>query len=269
MSDTESIDAEIKRLERDKKLEELRQLRSGWTKWATPATILALLPFLVGFGAWALSEFRLYSNQEVFRQLEREKQALISEKTALQTEKTGLNIEIQTLVELKQHFAEETRRAEEQRDNVQRQLDELRVQDQKRQAKVDANYLKARFARDAADYALGHVDVGQAKEKLDDFRRVVEGMPAEVADGLRAVVRDYELAVDMIDASTETLVMSGEALDLLPASEWARNFHSRPSGYFIQGRQIMIANPGPEASYYDVDRGRLLTDEEASNLSRM
>jgi hypothetical protein len=268
MSDAESIDAEIKRLERDKKIEELRQLKSGWTKWATPATMLALLPFLIGFGAWALSELRLYSNQEVFRQLEREKQSLIAEKAALQGEKTGLNIEIQTLIQLKQHYGEEAEKAEALRNEVQGRLDELRALAEKRQAQVDANYLKARFARDEADYALSHIDVGQAEEKLDEFRRAVEGMPADLAAKLRGVVSDYELAVDMIDASTETLVMSGEALDLLPASDWARRFESRPSGYFIPGRQIMIADPGPEASYYDVDRGRLLTDEEARNLSR-
>jgi hypothetical protein len=48
---SDQLELEIKRLERDKRLEEIRQLRaSGRRQWITPTALAAVLPLLAGLG---------------------------------------------------------------------------------------------------------------------------------------------------------------------------------------------------------------------------
>jgi ferric-dicitrate binding protein FerR (iron transport regulator) len=66
---SDQLELEIKRLERDKRLEEIRQLRaSGRRQWITPTALAAVLPLLAGLGVWVFNEMKQY--HEGYRALE-------------------------------------------------------------------------------------------------------------------------------------------------------------------------------------------------------
>lgn len=267
MSQNEAVelDAEIKRLDRDKKLEELRQLKtagSPWTRWLTPTVLLALIPLLAAFGAWVMNEFRLYTNQEAFRQLQAEKSALIAEKTALEVQKTGLNIEIQTLLLQKRDYAD-------QAENVRRELEALQRRLDAQQAGFDAAYLKSRFTSDEATYALGHVSLEEERARIDGLKAELDRLPPDLIARFRDALGAFDLQLEIVDISKQILAESNEALKLFPVSEWTRSLEPRPQGYFDSDGRIMIANAGTDdVAYYDVDAGRFLSKEETAGFPR-
>lgn len=263
--DTLGLDAEIKRLDRDKKLEELRQLKtagSPWTRWLTPTFLIAAIPLLAAFGAWMMKEFELYSNQEAFRQLQAEKAALIALKTDLEVQKTSLNIEIQTLLLQKGDYASQTAAVRDELAALQRRLDE-------QQAGFDVAYLKSRFTNVEATYALGHVSVEEEKARLDALKADLDRLPADLITKFRNALGAFDLHLTIVDISKQILAESNEALKLFPVSEWTHTLEPRPEGYFAPERRIMISNAGTDdVAYYDVDEGRYLSEAEVVGFSR-
>lgn len=107
MSEDE-IDRQIKKLELDRRVEEVKQLRDkAKLSWITPAVVLALLPVIGGLLLWGYSELKQYS--EGFQALT-ERDKLKQEKLELERYKNSLNIEISTLVDLKNHYEKEASR---------------------------------------------------------------------------------------------------------------------------------------------------------------
>jgi hypothetical protein len=59
METDNDIERQIKELERDKRLEEIKQLRAdAKTRWITPAFLIALLPILGTFGWWGVEQLK-------------------------------------------------------------------------------------------------------------------------------------------------------------------------------------------------------------------
>src|SRR5215510_13816616 len=58
----QQLELEIRRLERDKRLEEIKQLRaSRRTQWITPAALATLVPLLAGLILWIFGELKQYN----------------------------------------------------------------------------------------------------------------------------------------------------------------------------------------------------------------
>lgn len=250
---SDDLEIELRRLERDKRIEEIRQLKSrGRAQWITPAALAAMLPLLAGLGIWMVGEIKQYN--EGYRALQ-EVDRLAAEKDALQEQKNNLNIEVSTLLDLKRHYAE--------------QANELQAKFEERQQQLDATYARARFAAAEARYALGHIEgLGPAPDAaaLAALRQQMDNLPPEVAETLDRILERYGLAVDMIELSEKTLAAFGDTLELVPVSAWAAELEYMPSGSIAAGRNVMIsqARRGDDHSrrYYDVDEGRFLLESE-------
>jgi len=246
-----TIEAEIKQLERDKLAEELTQLKaSGKRQWITPTALASLVPLLAGLGIWLANEVKQYN--EAFQALA-ERDALRVDKTELQRQKDSLNQEIETLLALKNDYAEQAR-------DLQARVDE-------RQQQLDASYLRARFASAEARYALSHVEgMGPRLERgdLDRLRAALGDLPNATAAEIDRVFELYALSSDMIEATKQTLKSFSEALDQVPVSEWARALKPMPAGW-LNGRNVMEEQGSDDSAprYYDVDEGRFLTPEES------
>jgi hypothetical protein len=249
----DQLDIELRRLERDKRIEEIRQLKArGRAQWITPAALAAMIPLLAGFGIWVVGEIKQYN--EGYRALQ-EVDRLAAEKDALQEQKNDLNIEVSTLLDLKRHYAE--------------QASELQARFEERQQQLDATYARARFAAAEAGYALGHIEgLGPAPDAaaLAALRQHRDDLPPEVAETLGQFLERYGLAVEMIGISEKTLAAFGAALEIVPVSDWAAELSYMPSGSIAAGRNVMISQTGrrdgQSPRYYDVDEGRFLSESE-------
>lgn len=249
---TESLDRleiEIKRLERDKRIEEIKQIKaSGKTRWITPTALAALLPMLAGIGLWVVSELKQYG--EGYQAL-RKRGKLLAEKQELQRQKESLNIEIIALLDLKKHYAEQAKA--------------LRVQSKERQKMLDTTYVQARFATAETRYALSHIEgmgPGPNHIALEKLKKDLAGLPNGLSRQLHEILDRYILAVDMIDVSQRTLEAFRTTLGLISASDWAVKLEAVPSGYVIADRNIMIERSPQGNRYFDVDEGRFLSEEE-------
>lgn len=250
----DDLDLDIKRLERDKRIEEIRQLRaSGRTSWITPTALAALLPLLAGFGVWIIGELKQFN--EGYAALA-ERDQLRVEKESLQRQKDSLNIEVATLLSLKSHYADQAK--------------ELQARFAARQEALDRIYLRARFASDEASYALDHLTAmgrGLDRVTLDRLGMDIGVLPAPSAENARRIIDDYKLARDIVPISQQTLAVLRETLKLIPASDWTAELKSMPSGAILANRKIMVQQGKrgntPFERYYDVDEGRFLAENEA------
>ena len=135
----DDLEIELRRLECDKRVEEIRQLKvRGRAQWITPAALAAIVPLLAGLGIWVVGKIKQYN--EGYRALQ-EVDRLAAEKDALQEQKNNLNIEVSTLLDLKRHYAE--------------QANELQAKFEERQQQLDATYARARFAAAEAGLCSG------------------------------------------------------------------------------------------------------------------
>jgi hypothetical protein len=248
----DDLERQIKELERDKRLEEVKQLRAAArTRWITPTALAALLPLLAGFGVWAVGEAKQYS--EGYRALE-ERDALRREKDALQRQKDSLNIEVATLLQLKSHYAEEAQRL--QRETI------------TRQEVIDTTYLRAAFTSDEVLYALGHITgIGPPpdRKKVDQARAEVGRLSKESAATVNDALQRYELTDDLLGLSKSLISEFQKMLKVVPASEWTRQLQTMPTGAVLSGKKIMISSKGDERRYYDVIAGRFLTAAESAD----
>lgn len=252
MDAQDDIERQIKELERDKRLEEIKQLRaSAKARWITPTALVALLPLFAGFGVWIIGELKQYN--EGYKALA-ERDALKREKDTLQKQKDSLNIEVSTLLQLKAHYADEAER--------------LRRDTAAQQAAIDKTYLRGVFTSAEALYALDHVKgMGPPPDKntLRRVREDIKQLPKETAHSAGDVLQRYEMSLLVIGISRDVISEFENTLKLFPASEWTRKFQSMPTGAVVQGRKIMISQKGAQRQYYDVTEGRFLTTEEAEH----
>jgi hypothetical protein len=251
METDNDIDRQIKELERDKRLEEIRQLRANAkTRWITPAALAALLPLLAGFGVWIVGELKKYN--EGYQALA-ERDALRREKEALQRQKDSLNIEVSTLLQLKTHYADEAQRL--QRDTA------------AKQDVIDKTYLRGAFTMGEALYALDHIrgmGPGPDANGLQRLRADAKPLPAQAGRTLDDVLQRYELSLELIGITREIISEFDNTLKLVPASDWTRTLQGMPTGAVLPDRKIMVLQrKGDAPRYYDVAGGRFLTKEES------
>ncbi|BEU03239.1 hypothetical protein OAG1_20390 [Agarivorans sp. OAG1] len=252
MDAQDDIERQIKELERDKRLEEIRQLRaSAKTRWITPTALAALLPLLAGFGIWIVGELKQYN--EGYKALA-ERDALRREKDALQQQKDSLNIEVSTLLQLKAHYADEAERL--QRDTA------------AKQEAIDKTYLRGVFTSAEALYALDHIKgMGPPLDEntLERVRGEIKQLPNETAHIVDDVLQRYEMSLVVIGISRDVISEFENTLKLIPASEWTRELQSMPTGAIVPDRKIMILQKGDQQQYYDVTEERFLNIEEAEH----
>lgn len=252
MDSQDDIERQIKELERDKRLEEIKQLRAGAkTRWVTPTVMVALLPLLAGFGVWIFGEVKQYN--EGYRALA-ERDVLMREKDALQRQKDSLNIEVATLLQLKTHYADETERL--QRDTA------------AKQNAIDKTYLRAVFTSGEALYALDHLKSMGAppdRNKLRRIREDIKHLPKGTATTVEDVLQRDQFSHDIVEITRRVIAEFQNTLKLIPASEWTRQLQGMPEGSVIPDRKIMISKAGAQKQYYDVTDGRFLTKEEAAH----
>ena len=247
----DDLDRNLKELERDKREEELRQLKANArVRWVTPTAIAALLPLAAGFGLWVVKEVKQYGAG--YRALE-EVEALRKEKEALERQKNGLNVEIGTLLQLKQHYAE--------------QASQLRVDVEAKQEAVDKAYLRAVFYGSEMVYTLDHVGPPPADDKgMDALRAEAKSLPNGAAEKLSAVLGRYRDMEVVIKMARDSSVAYNKAINLLPASAWAKQLDPMPTGSVISNRQVMLSGPPGERRFYDVKEGRFLTRDETKDV---
>ncbi len=142
----------------------------------------------------------------------------------LEQEKNSLQGEVTMILGLKAHYREEAER--------------LRRETTEKQDVIDKAYLKALFAKSEALYAFKHVEVLEDPEAR-----------ARVAE-------------DMLKVAREAISDLGDALPLIPASDWARDMRYAPSGAFGGNSYILYYEKDDKRRYYDVKEQRFLTDEE-------
>jgi hypothetical protein len=153
METDNDIERQIKELERDKRLEEIKQLRAdAKTRWITPAFLIALLPILGTFMWWIFEQAKDYS--EVY-QKGKAVGALSLEKEALKREKDSLNIEISKLFGQRSYYADEAERLQQETRRLQREAERLQLVMVAKQDVLDKMYLRGTYAMREAQYALG------------------------------------------------------------------------------------------------------------------
>lgn len=246
----DDLEQRIKELEREKREEELRQLKANAKfRWITPTVLIAMLPLLGGFGLFILSEVKQYN--EAYRAL-KDKAGLERDKEALLKQKDSLNIEIGTLLQLKEHYAQQASR--------------LGQEVEAKQDIMDKTYLRAVFLGSEAVYALDHVKSlgpGPNRKTLDAIEVDINTLPAEAAARLKDVLDRYNLMNIVIVPARESASSFQQAVNLIPASDWAKRLRPMPSGSIVPGRSVMLSD-GPEGErYYDITEGRFLTKDEA------
>ncbi|WP_432695856.1 hypothetical protein ACQUQP_15115 [Marinobacterium sp. YM272] len=252
--DNEKPAQQREELEQEKLREEIKQLRTaGRTKWITPAALATLLPLLAGLGLWIVGELKQYN--EAYAALA-ERDQLQAQKDELQNQKDSLNLEVQTLLQLKAHYATEA--------------DRLRRDTEAKQASIDHTYLRGVFTRAETLYSLNHIDGMGPAPNIDKLRQQLnqQPLPDELAKTLDDLLYRYEYALLVVDTSREILEEFDQTSALMPASEWTKALRPMPSGLFIAGRNIMEAGDGESRRYYDVDEGRFLTEEEIASFQR-
>jgi hypothetical protein len=241
----DDIDRRLKELDREKREEELRQLRANArTKWVTPTALAAMLPLLGGIALWAAGEAKQYSEAH---QALKDRDKLEKERAALLQQKDSLNQEIDTLLHLKEHYATQARQLKEESETKQEAVDKL--------------YLRARWMTADTVYALDHIKgMGPKPDKrvLDALRADAKSLPKESATQLNEILQRYDLMETIILLSREGVASFNKALDLIPASDWARRL--TPLG---PDKDNLMVGTFPEGRrYYDLSLGRFLTKEE-------
>jgi hypothetical protein len=261
----DDLDRRLKELELDKRREELRQLKASakvtWvSSWVTPAVVLALIPLLGGLGLWAIAEVKQYS--AAYRALDQKAQ-LEQEKQALLVEKSGLNTEIAALVLTKKDYAAQAKQLKLDVDSKQKAMD-------RNQEAMDRAYLRAVASNAEIVYALGHVieGAGPDKKALEAVKAGLASLPPESRTATQQLLHHHELASNIIAIAQSVARPYGEALKLIPASDWARKLQPHPSGYFLPNREIMSGRFDDGLRYYDAVQGRFLTDEEAKAIKQ-
>lgn len=251
----DDLTCRIKELERETREEELRQLKANANvRWITPAALAGLLPLLAGFALWVVSEVKQYG--EGYQAL-REKIVLEREKEALQKQKDSLNLDILTLLPLKEHYAEQAKR--------------LKQEVEATQDIMDKTYLRTVFLGSETIYALGHVTSlppGPDRNVLDAIKVDIRSLPKDSAARLEDLLSRYGLMDEIIKISYRSASSFQQAVNLLPASDWAKRLKPMPSGYFLSGRNIMFSDGPDGRRLYDITEGRDLTKDEAKGAAR-
>jgi hypothetical protein len=253
------LERKLRELELEKREEELRQLKANAkVNWITPAAVASLLPLAAAFGVWIFGEVKQFNaGYQALRQagqLEKEKAQLREDNKELEGRKTSLNIEIQTLLQLKEHYA--------------KQAQELRKDVEAKQEAIDLAYLAALYHSNNSRYALGHVrGSGQMLDRkaVTAIDADLKKLPTETEEKVRKALDDNIFMLDMIDVSQEVMSSFQDAIKLVPASDWARRLTPVPSGGVIDGRDILVEYPAKGARgerHYDLKTRRFLTAAE-------
>jgi hypothetical protein len=257
------LDLEIKQLERDKKAAELANLRAGEKpRWVTPAILLALIPIVGTFSGWGWNEVMKY----------RADYGASAQVKELENQSSRINIEIQTLLSWKRDLQDELKSSQERLKAAQDQLkiaegqfSDLQAKIDVKQEQIDKAYLRSKFANAEVAYAIAHLSPaaqGMGQAGLEELTRTLDQLPAETSRRITRFIARYRSIGDIVNFSQRLTASANEAVQSIPAGEWAQKFRPMPTGSIIQSRRIMERQDGDASTYYDVDRGEHLTAEQ-------
>ena len=249
------LELELRRLERDKQLEEIKQLRSSrTTQWITPAALATLVPLLAGLAVWIFGELKQLN--EGYRALGAV-QTLEKDRAALEERKNGLNLEVMALIAQKTDYLA-------QANQLKTEAEQLRAASVARQEALDRLYLRAKFAAAETTYALTHIrglGEGPSRSQLAALRPQLNSLPEEASKSINEVIERYQFSMEIVEITEKTLQPLTQAVEAIPASAWTHELQPMPAGAVLANRNIMITSDHRRG--YDVDASRWLTAEEA------
>lgn len=257
MTESEDIELEIKRLERQRLQEELRQLRTrNVTQWITPATLLALVPLATGFGVFVWNEVKEYTSAaqklaaaEAILQRNDDLEAQLA---GLEARRAQLNTEITSLIAQYGFYLDQAR--------------EFQARFEAREHDVERAWTGITYAAGEMGYTLSHVRGLGPEPDLEALRDGVEALPPEFRGALSDRLQRYEttqrerneMTQLIIGIAEDNLGLFDEILDLLPVPERVARLAYRPTP---MGKVLAWPPDAPE-DIYDIGLGRFLTDEE-------
>lgn len=251
MADTPDPESEIRRLERERLEEELRQLRArGRAQWVAPATILALIPLVAGFGLFVWTEVRaltpLYQRVADAEAILAENDALEAEIAALKERRANLNVEITSLIAQYGFYVEQAR--------------ELQARFEARERDVELAWTRTRYAVGEMSYTLSHVRGLGAPPDLDTLRETLASLDPAVRAGVDEVFSGYGLCREIVAIAEDNVDWFERTLALLPVPERIARLRYEPSPM----QNVLTWPAGLPEDYYDVEAGRFLTPEEVA-----
>lgn len=206
------IDLQIKALERDKRLEEIKQLRTKAKRsWITPTAIAALLPLIGTLCLWIYGEAKQFS--EGYRAVE-ERDQLKEDKLSLERKKNSLNIEIGTLVALKTHYASEAKQLRQEQtileqDNAELSADHEDLLQQRDRILAEQKQLKGEY-ESLTELLIKLVDApGLSEDQRAQFKREIRLANLKIETIDRIIQQDNS----QIQVATETSVATLEEIE--------------------------------------------------------
>jgi hypothetical protein len=191
--ETQAIELEMKRLQRDKLRAEVRDATLSW--WKKPGYIASSAPIALAiagiFTAWVSGFFN------------REREILKAEIDNLQVAKDKLD--------------QETAAAK-------KELDAALERSQKLQKIADEVYIKVLFHSAGSTYAMSMIKPdGQqgwiSGKDVDAAAKTVTQLPAEDRQRVQDIIEQYRISLEMIDRVHNSMKSTNQLLDALPASE--------------------------------------------------
>lgn len=248
MADTPDPESDIRRLERERLEEELRQLRArGRAQWVAPATILAMIPLAAGFGLFVWNEIKamtpLYDRVARADAILAENDALAAEVAALEQRRANLNVEITSLIAQYGFYVEQAR--------------DLQARFEAREQDVERAWTQTRYAVGELTYTLSHVRGYGDRPDFDALRLAIAPLAPEPRRDLDAALRGYGLCLEIVDIADGGVDLFERTLALLPVPDRIARLRADPS----MPNLLVWPVEAPE-DVYDVEAGRFLTPAE-------
>lgn len=259
------IERDLKRLQRDRLAEELRQMRGRTlAQWITPATLLALVPLASGFGLYIWGEVRAFTalhrenaalrdENARARDILARNAALQAELDALETRRSTLNVEIAALLGQSAHWRDEAR--------------DLEARFLAREADLVRAWTTAALASGEMRYALSHLgglpDIAEARASL-----LAGTVGTDLAGPARALAERTELQ-DMIGGIAVRIAAGLDtALATLPVPARIARLTYQPDTLPLMGPGLLVWPAGDPREVYDVPLGRFLEPAEIAARQR-
>ncbi|MDX1927645.1 MAG: hypothetical protein SFV81_14080 [Pirellulaceae bacterium] len=193
LSETQAIELEMKRLQRDKLRAEVRDASLAW--WKRPSYIASAAPIVLAIAGIFTAWFTGFFNRE--REI--------------------LKAEIDTLQVAKDKLDQQTTAAK-------KELEAAVERSRQLQKITDEVYIKVLFHSSGARYAVSMIkpegqDGWISNADVDAAVKAVSQLPAEDRERAQNIFEQYRIGLEMIDHVHQSMKSTGQLLNALPASE--------------------------------------------------
>jgi hypothetical protein len=100
---------------------------------------------------------------------------------------------------------------------------------------------------------------------LEQLRADAKQLPAQSGDTFERVMASYDFSETLIGSTREIISEFENTLKLIPASDWTRalRYEGIGGGGKLRAKVLVLREGGEPERYYDVEKGRYLTEEES------